>query len=91
MRAKFYVQNLKCGGCANTIKKSLLGIEGVEVDEVNVLESIVVINYNTDKTVELVQQKLAKLGYPIMEEENTMLSQAKSFVSCAVGRLSRTS
>ena len=36
-----------------------------------------------------VKQKLAALGYPEVDAENGLLTQTKSFVSCAVGRLSK--
>ena len=35
------------------------------------------------------QEKLAKLGYPEVGDKNTVLHKAKSFVSCAVGRIDR--
>ena len=29
MKAEVQIENLKCGGCASTIKKAILAIEGV--------------------------------------------------------------
>ncbi|PQJ80345.1 heavy-metal-associated domain-containing protein [Polaribacter porphyrae] len=80
------IENLKCGGCANTIKKGLLNIEGVENIDINVETSTVAI---TSKNSDLrsIKEKLSKLGYPEVGDKNTIAHKAKSFVSCAVGRI----
>ena len=84
------VDNLKCGGCANTIRKSLTemaGVIGVEVDA-----DIKTVTFSGDETIrENVVSKLKSLGYP---EKGTThgiesgVATAKSFVSCAIGRMS---
>jgi hypothetical protein len=35
----------------------------------------------------IVKEKLKTLGYPSIEDANGMLSKAKSFVSCASGKM----
>jgi copper chaperone len=81
---KIEVHNIKCGGCMNSIKKSMLNIEGVE----DVLfsedkETVEIVGAaNRDNVVEA----LAKLGYP-EKGNNNLLAKTKSFVSCAVGRM----
>lgn len=87
MKREIYIENLKCGGCASTIIKGLNSINGVENTEVNVEKSVV--NFTSeDSVLEEVKQKLSKLGYPEVGDKNTVVHKAKSFVSCAVGRVS---
>ena len=83
------IENLKCGGCAATIKKGILGIDSVEEVDVNVETSEVKVSYKTD-VISTIKEKLSKLGYPEAGDKNTVLHKAKSFVSCAVGRLEKS-
>ena len=88
MTAAIQIENLKCGGCATTIKKGLLSLNAVKEVTVDVENSIVsIISENND--FETIKEKLAKLGYPEVGDKNTVLHKAKSFVSCAVGRIDR--
>ena len=86
MQAEVQIENLKCGGCASTIKKAILAIEGVSKIEIDIEKSIVLITSENDN-VEEIKLKLSKLGYPEVGDKNTVLHKAKSFVSCAVGRI----
>ena len=86
MKTDIQIENLKCGGCAATIKKGLLTLEHINEVEVNVEKSIVSISSESD-VLENVREKLSKLGYPEVGDKNTILHKAKSFVSCAVGKL----
>ena len=86
MNAEIQIENLKCGGCAATIKKGILGVEGVEEVTVDVEKSIVSIS-SKKENLEEIKLKLSKLGYPEVGDTNSVLHKAKSFVSCAVGRL----
>ncbi|QOD62465.1 heavy-metal-associated domain-containing protein [Polaribacter haliotis] len=80
------IENLKCGGCASTIKKGLLGLNGVNEVNVDVEKSIVSIT-SENENLEKIKEKLSKLGYPEVGDKNTIVQKAKSFVSCAVGRI----
>ena len=86
MKTEIQVENLKCGGCALTIKKAILAIEGPSEIEIDIEKSIVSITSENDN-VEEIKLKLSKLGYPEVGDKNTVLHKAKSFVSCAVGRM----
>ncbi len=86
MTTTIQIENLKCGGCAATIKKGILGIDSVSDVEVNVETSEVKVSHG-DNIVDRIKEKLSKLGYPETGDKNTVLHKAKSFVSCAVGRL----
>lgn len=79
------VENIKCNGCATSIKNSLLKIDQVEAIEVNVDDEIVSYTGKAEKA--LIINKLADMGYP-EKGNNNFLTKAKSFVSCATGRLS---
>lgn len=83
------VDNLKCHGCANTIRKELAWIGEVIAVEVNVEESIVKVDYTgKNKMRDVFVEKLRKLGYP--EEGTGKFNQkVKSYVSCAIGRVSK--
>jgi len=86
----FAVLNVKCGGCANTLKKSLLEEFG-EV-EVNLEVMPREITLSIEETqIESLKSKLKTLGYPFVTDElNTIekiTTTAKSFVSCAIGKI----
>ena len=80
------VENIKCGGCMNSIKSALMKMDGVEQVEISKEEDKVSLMgemMNRDQII----LKLAALGYP-EKGNNSLLSKAKSMVSCAVGRIS---
>lgn len=81
------ILNLKCGGCANTIKKGILAIEGVTEVSVDLETSKVTVNSTDDFVIKNVKSKLASMGYPEVGDANTIIHKAKSFVSCATGRM----
>lgn len=88
MKQEIYIENLKCGGCANTIINGLNSIKGVDNVNVDVENSLVALTSN-EATLVLVKEKLSKLGYPKVGDKNTVLHKAKSFVSCAVGKVNK--
>jgi copper chaperone CopZ len=81
------VENLKCGGCANTIKQKLSVIEGVEEIVVEPEKSKVGIKAGKGLDLEKVKKTLSELGYPPVGSKNSVGKKAKSFVSCALGKL----
>ena len=85
MKQIFEVENIKCGGCVNSIKTALLKLSGV--NEIDVDKDIDTITITGDVNREVVLKKLNDLGYP-EKGHNTMVKKAKSYVSCAVGRMS---
>lgn len=90
METTIVVQNLKCGGCAATIKNKISELKGIENVAVNEEEGTVAFTYPKENVLLEVKQKLAALGYPEMDAQNSLLTQAKSFVSCAAGRMSKS-
>jgi copper chaperone CopZ len=88
MKNEIYIANLKCGGCANTIINGLNSINEVSEVNVDVEKSLVTLVAN-EATLGLVKEKLSKLGYPEVGDKNSVLHKAKSFVSCAVGKVNK--
>jgi copper chaperone CopZ len=88
MKSIIYIQNLKCGGCANTITKQLSVISGVSKLEVQLEESAVIFDYTDESVLEEVKSQLQKLGYPEHTASNSLGTKAKSYISCALGKLS---
>jgi copper chaperone CopZ len=89
MRQTFEVQNVKCGGCAHTLKSRLLDAFGeVEVD-LSVHPRRITLEIGDDRLPELAHE-LKKIGYPLAGETlgrvEEVTAKAKSFVSCAVGK-----
>lgn len=87
MKTKIIIQNLKCGGCANTITTKLSAIENVSNVNVDVDTSSVLIEHHSDKDLLAIKNKLVAIGYPEEGEKNSVVSKAKSFVSCATGKM----
>lgn len=82
------IDNLKCGGCVNTVTKKINAIEGVSGVNVDLETSTVEIEKEDSITRAFLLEKLGKLGYP--EQGTSNFSQkAKSYVSCAIGRLDK--
>lgn len=90
MKQTFEVLNVKCGGCANTLSTKLEKAFGeVEVNlEVEPRQITLDIE---EANIALLRTQLIKLGYPMSDEDLSKLkgftTTAKSFVSCAVGKM----
>jgi len=82
------IDNLKCGGCANTITNGIGKLDDVSNVIVDVDESTVSFEVNKEGTLEIVLAKLNNLGYP-PEGTSTGFQKAKSYVSCAIGKVSK--
>jgi len=78
------VENIKCGGCINSIQKALLLIDKVEKVTINQESGIVIVSGEADRSA--IVARLTQLGYP-ETGLNTVLCKAKSYVSCAIGRI----
>ena len=83
------IQNLKCHGCAHTIVTQLSKLEGISNVAVTNDNDEVSFSYNSEINLENVVKRLSDLGYPIVGETNSLPKKAKSFVSCAVGRMAK--
>ncbi len=83
---KIIIANLKCNGCATTIKKELLKINGVRSVEVDIdNDAITLSSENVERDV--IIKRLHTLGYPEATEKNGLLLQLKSYTSCMIGKV----
>lgn len=80
------VANVKCNGCATTIKKELLHIKGVKNAAVDVENDMITVSYE-DINRDVIVRKLHSLGYPEATEKNGLLLQIKSYASCMIGKM----
>ena len=84
------VLNVKCGGCASTLIKSLKEEFGDVNVNLEVTPRQITINIQEDKK-EALKLKLRSLGYPLIDDElsgfQKATTTAKSFVSCAIGKM----
>ncbi len=94
MLYQLYLANVKCGGCANSIRKvamaaSAESLQNVLIDPAN---GLLTFDAETlpEETLLAVKNALAKAGYPEVGSVNTFGNKVQSFVSCAVGRLDNT-
>ncbi len=87
------VNNVRCEGCASTIKTAL-NREGFKKINVDLLCEPRKVTVDTEDEAQAAQfrETLRKLGYPLCDEEigfvNSAALKAKSFVSCAIGKFS---
>lgn len=88
MKTTIKIQNLKCGGCANTITDKLYQMENVSNVSVDIEEGAVTFEYDSEQTLLNVKTALHKAGYPEEGDVNTLGTKAKSYVSCAIGKMS---
>lgn len=83
----YTIQNLKCGGCAHTIITKLNEIPQIENVQVIHENSQVTFDYKEEKDLDQVKNTLRKIGYPVEGEDNNLMDKAKSYVSCAIGKM----
>lgn len=87
MSTTIEIVNLKCNGCVNTVKKGVLSVEGIDDVTVDLDAAKVTVPTSDADLIKEVKAKLSKMGYPEVGDANTMMHKAKSFVSCASGRM----
>lgn len=81
------VDNIKCHGCANTIKREVSKIENVNDVNVDVEKGAVSFTHSDEASPEeTVAARLRKLGYPL-QGTGGKGAKVKSYVSCAIGRM----
>lgn len=87
----FQVQNVKCGGCATTLRKTLEDRFGEVFVELRKEPREITLEIKDEEIPEM-REMLKKVGYPLADEEMGFIEdtslKAKSYVSCAVGRFS---
>jgi len=89
MNIEITVENIKCGGCAGSIKKKLLADARVKSVDVDIEQGVVAIEA-TENDKNDFSEMLLKMGYPesgTAEGIEAVKAKAKSFVSCAIGQV----
>ena len=81
------VANLKCNGCATTIKNELLKLNGISTVEVFNEKDMIKVSYDDNVERKVIIDKLHSLGYPEATEKNGLLLQLKSYTSCMIGKV----
>ena len=84
------VENIKCGGCENSIVKGINSV--AQVTNLVIDREKQLVSFSGEESIkQLVIDKLKSMGYP---EKGSLaglaagITNAKSFVSCAIGRIS---
>ncbi|MCP5062305.1 MAG: heavy-metal-associated domain-containing protein [Ignavibacteriae bacterium] len=90
MKKTYKVQNIKCEGCANTVSKKLKYEYGDVEINLSVMPREITLNIEEGQEEKL-KVKLKKMGYPFYNEKlhglENVEAKAKSFVSCAIGKM----
>ena len=83
------VENIKCGGCENSIVKGINSV--AQVTNLVIDREKQLVSFSGEESIkQLVIDKLKSMGYP---EKGSLaglaagITNAKSFVSCAIGRI----
>lgn len=90
MKTIINVENIKCCGCSNSIDIGLSKIEGVGSVSIDVEKGEITIEHNENVNIESIKEKLLSMGYPEVGTTKgftKIKANAKSFVSCAIGRI----
>jgi len=91
MKTKIIIDNIKCSGCAGSIKKGLRLFSEVSEVVVDVENESVEITHQDNFPVNALKEKLLAMGYPekgTLEGFDKFTANAKSYVSCAIGKIS---
>ena len=77
MKQSITVENIKCGGCMNSIETALMKITNVENVSIDKDTDTVIVDGVVER--ESLIQALSNLGYP-EKGNNNLLKKAKSYV-----------
>ena len=82
------VANLKCTGCETSIINKISKLNGVKSVVVDEEKDLVIIKHEGKIDRNLFVDSLNSLGYPEATKDNGLLMKLKSYVSCAIGKMS---
>lgn len=63
MKVALKIEEIKCEGCINRIKNTLLGIKGVINSEFDLEKNVLLIEVKKEKITEKIIEKVNKLGF----------------------------
>lgn len=81
------VQNIKCGGCAASIRGKLEKIDGITDVGVDVEKGEVSYTSLSEEVSVLAKEALKNMGYT--QDDPSLIDSAMSYVSCMIGRLKK--
>jgi copper chaperone len=81
------VENIKCGGCANSVRKGLLMNKKIRKVDINIETGGIRMEAESGLDLDSIRTDLKKLGYPEKGAGNDIVTRTKSFISCAIGRI----
>lgn len=84
--AVLYLDNIKCGGCANSIREALQDFPEIAEVSIQVDKGEVTLRSDQELQRSKYLSALTKQGYP-EAGTSTLLQKGKSYVSCAIGRI----
>lgn len=87
MKTILQIQNLKCGGCANTIIRKIGNLEFVRNLEVDTDHDTLSFEPLPLEDLTVIKRQLSIMGYPVIEDSNSLVKKAASYVSCAMGKI----
>lgn len=90
MKQTFEVLNVKCEGCANTLKTKLTKEFGNMEVNLETMPRQITLDIEPEE-IDKLRNMLKTMGYPLSDEDlgtiGNATAKAKSFISCAVGKM----
>lgn len=86
MKTTLHIQNLKCGGCENSIINRISALKGISNISIKFQYSTITFEYETKENIEEVKKILSKIGYPPFGEKNNLVKKVKPYVSCTTDK-----
>ncbi len=90
MLQTFEIENVKCSGCAHTLKSKLKDEFGAVEVNLDIFPRQITLDIDESR-VPMLGEALKKIGYPMSSDElgiiDGITTKAKSFVSCAIGKI----
>jgi len=86
MKTSIFVENIKCGGCSNSIQSRLEKI--VTTVSVNIDSGKIDLSYTDETKLQKALETLDSMGYPEIGKSK-LSHKAKSYVNCMIGRVKK--
>ena len=90
MKTSIQIENIKCGGCVNSIRRTLASLNGVFGVSIDIESGEVTIDHTDEVIREQLAAKLLSMGYPevgTVKGFAALKAGAKSYISCTIGRM----
>jgi copper chaperone len=85
----FEIKNVKCSGCARSLKNKLKDFSNVEID-LSVTPRKLILEIE-EHQIESLKQILKNSGYPIIDDQLTRIEEVttliNSYTSCMIGKI----